>query len=116
MKAIICGGRDYHDSITALRVLNNARNRMGLDHVIEGGANGADKLARQWAQTYDIPCTTIPADWAKHGKAAGPIRNRAMLKESPDCVIAFPGGKGTRHMMKVAQEAGVRVILWSDLA
>jgi hypothetical protein len=51
------------------------------------------------------------ADWATHGKRAGPIRNIKMLdEEKPRVVIAFPGGAGTANMMKIGREAGVPVV------
>jgi hypothetical protein len=34
-----------------------------------------------------------------------------MLAENPDLVVAFPGDSGTRHMVLIAEEAGVRVIV-----
>ena len=50
----------------------------------------------------------FPADWAKHGKAAGPIRNAEMLTEFlPDYIVAFPGGKGTADMLRKAEKARV---------
>ena len=57
-----------------------------------------------------------PANWKKHGRAAGPIRNKQMLEEAkPDLVIAFPGGAGTANMVKQAREAGVKVeIIYAD--
>jgi hypothetical protein len=34
-----------------------------------------------------------------------------MLREGkPDLVIAFPGGRGTAHMTRIALEAGLKVI------
>lgn len=53
----------------------------------------------------------FPADWDKYGKRAGYLRNVQMLDEGkPDLVVAFPGGKGTAMMVKLAKERGVRVI------
>lgn len=50
------------------------------------------------------------ADWDAHKKAAGPIRNKKMLTESqPHVIIAFKGGNGTAHMIKISKEAGVPV-------
>lgn len=49
------------------------------------------------------------SDWEKHGKAAGPIRNKKMA-EYADAVILFPGGKGTASMKKEAERAGI--IVW----
>jgi hypothetical protein len=46
-----------------------------------------------------IEVVACPADWEKHGKAAGPLRNEEMLIDyKPKRVIAFPGGKGTADM------------------
>jgi hypothetical protein len=47
-----------------------------------------------------MPVIAMPADWANHGKAAGPIRNRKMLDLKPDLVLAFhadlTNSKGTK--------------------
>jgi acyl-CoA synthetase (NDP forming) len=54
--------------------------------------------------------TSFPANWKKHGKSAGPIRNQLMLDVGkPDLVIAFPGGSGTADMIRRARKAGVPV-------
>lgn len=39
------------------------------------------------------------------------VRNRQMLEHEPDLVIAFPGGKGTADMIRVARKAGQKVVL-----
>jgi hypothetical protein len=33
-----------------------------------------------------------------------------MLKEAPDLVIAFPGGKGTADMIRKARKAGIQIV------
>lgn len=79
--------------------------------VIEGGAQGYDLCAKLWAQAHDIPVEEYQADWNKHGRGAGPVRNQHMIDEGkPDLVIAFPGGRGTADMVRRAKEAGVEVI------
>jgi hypothetical protein len=84
---------------------------MVIDVLIEGEAPGADTLAREWATEQGIPVERYPADWNRHGKAAGPIRNRRMLVEGkPDLVVAFPGGRGTANMISQAEAAGVKVL------
>jgi hypothetical protein len=41
---------------------------------------------------------------------AGPLRNYQMLEEGkPDLVVAFPGGGGTKDMVRRAVKAGVSV-------
>jgi hypothetical protein len=81
--------------------------------VIAGGARGADTLAVQEARARKppIPVRVYPADWRRHGKAAGPIRNQQMLDEgAPDLVLAFPGGGGTADMVRRARRAGLEVV------
>lgn len=79
--------------------------------IIHGGARGADSLAAYWAAHSGVPFETYQADWKQHGRGAGPIRNKRMLSEGkPDLVVAFPGGSGTAHMVRIAREAGVKVM------
>lgn len=111
MKAIVCGGRDYHDVYRICRILDAAVERLGLSAIVEGGSDGADLIARGWAKERGVPCQSFPADWQTEGRTAGPIRNRRMIHEArPDAVIAFPGGLGTADMVRQAKAAGIRVI------
>lgn len=110
-RVLVCGGRDYVNRNCAFQILDAAVERLGLSFVIEGGADGADQLARQWRVERGVRGETFLADWAAHGRAAGPLRNKAMLDEgAPDLVLAFPGGRGTTNMVKQAEARGVRVI------
>jgi hypothetical protein len=107
MKVLVTGGREYSDSSCVYRYLTQLKPTA----VIHGAATGADSLADAWAKHYAVPVTRYPADWRTHGRAAGPIRNQAMLDcERPDAVLAFPGGKGTADMVRRAERAGIRVI------
>jgi hypothetical protein len=110
MKAIICGGRDFRDWTRLSATLDALHAELHFDRVANGAAPGADTLAGSWARSRGIRTEAYPALWRTHGAAAGPIRNRKMLDvEKPDIVIAFPGGKGTANMVKLAKEAGVEV-------
>lgn len=110
--------------------------------VIEGQCpkGGADKFAETWCKnsplhgplidlkTFD-PVTyagrvapvvhlPFPADWNRHHKAAGPIRNRVMLEElnksQEKLVLAFhddlAASKGTADMCRISRKADVKVI------
>lgn len=82
--------------------------------IIQGGAKGADFLAKCWAKEKAVPCEEYPADWSL-GKQAGIIRNKRMLEEGkPDLVLAFPGGKGTANMIWQAVDAGIEVYIVGD--
>lgn len=111
MRVIVCGGRDYADAATLVRVLDDLARAHSVEAVIEGNARGADQMAGFWARKRRIPNLKFNADWQRHGKAAGAIRNQEMLdKGKPDLVIAFPGGKGTADMVNRARVAGIGVI------
>lgn len=111
MKVLVCGGRDYADKVRLFAVLDHYNEELGFEILVHGAARGADRLAGEWADERGIEVRRYPADWNKHGKSAGPIRNREMVeKESPDLVVAFPGGSGTRDMVKVATHNGITVI------
>ena len=111
MRVLVCGGRDFHDKEFLFRTLDRFHNQYHFEVVIQGEAKGADLLAKEWAESRLVSCWCFPADWAKHGKRAGYLRNIEMLeKGQPDLVIAFPGGRGTDHMKSIARKAGVSVI------
>lgn len=106
MRLLVCGGRHYHDEARVYATLD----RLKPKTIIEGGATGADLLAQAWAIDNEVDCETYFAEWKKHGRAAGAIRNARMLSEGkPDLVVAFPGGKGTADMVRRAQVAGIKV-------
>lgn len=110
MKILVCGGRDFDDYellYTTLDLITYGQNDV---IIIEGDARGADKMAGQWAKERGHRLEVFPAEWGKFGNRAGPIRNQQMLNEGPDLVIAFPGGRGTAHMVGISKKAGVKVI------
>jgi len=112
MRVIVCGGRDYSDSLAVERELDALFCAAPMDTmiVIQGAAKGADELARAWAHRRLVEWKNYPADWRAHGKAAGPMRNQRMIDDGrPDLVLAFPGGRGTADMTRRAQAAGVPV-------
>lgn len=110
MRVLVCGGRKFADCELVWRTLDQMQAEHGPLTIIQGGATGADFLAREWAYKQKRGgLINVPADWEQHGKSAGPIRNKAMLKENPDLVIAFVGGNGTANMVRQAEKAGLEV-------
>jgi hypothetical protein len=110
VKLLVCGGRDYQDINRVMRVLDNIHEKCGITEIIHGAAKGADSLAGQWARKNGIKETAVPANWDLYGRRAGPLRNEEMLLLAPDGVVAFPGGRGTAHMARIAEEAGIKVM------
>lgn len=111
---LVCGGRDYRDTSKVRTILDGFAHDKGPIILVQGGASGADELARQWARRQNESTLhwmiNDPADFKSLGRKAGPIRNQRMLDEhQPDIVIAFPGGRGTDDMVRRAEKAGVPV-------
>lgn len=111
MKILVCGGRDFLDKELLDRTLDEISMQAECRVcIIHGDSRGADKLAGQWADVRGVPVMVFPANWQKFGRSGGPIRNEWMLKwGEPDLVVAFPGGRGTANMVKLAVEAAVAV-------
>jgi hypothetical protein len=111
MRVLICGGRDFSDKDFIFSSLDKLHEKHHISHIITGGALGADFFAHKWASSRRCDITIFPANWKKYGKKAGALRNIQMLEDGePELVIAFPGGKGTEHMKKIARKAGIEVV------
>lgn len=78
--------------------------------VVEGGARGADKIGREWAKLHNIPYKTFPADWDKHKRVAGFIRNSEMAEYATHCIALWDGvSRGTKHMIDTAEKKGLKL-------
>lgn len=115
MKLLVCGGRDYLDRKALFSILDmmNYDGDHGnlISEIVQGGARGADRLAKEWAEVRGVRMTEFPAKWNLYGKRAGYIRNVEMADYRPDRVLAFPGGKGTAMMIKIAKERNIPVTI-----
>ena len=117
------GGRDLawpHQRVAAELL---ARSGGRLVHLLlHGGARGADAAIARAAHQLGWSALVLPAEWRRHGRAAGPIRNRQLLAlavakaeahTSPGVstsvlVVAFPGGSGTASLVREARRLASR--------
>lgn len=130
MRVLVCGGRTFgempdvsgltpeqvraverrakEERALVYRTLSALRPKPTL--VIEGGADGADRIAERWCHSTGTPFMCFPANWEQWGPAAGPMRNAMMITQGkPELVVAFPGGRGTANMVRKAKSARIRV-------
>jgi hypothetical protein len=114
MKLLVCGGRKFWDVDLICDVLEAVHKKRKITLLIHGDASGADRIAGEWARSSGIHACAVQALWPfykdQRPNPAGPIRNEAMLMLQPDGVVAFPGGAGTAHMVRIAKEAGLKVM------
>ena len=109
MKTIIAGGRNY--SITEF---DEARlDSLRITEVVCGCARGADAGGEIWARKRGIPVKRFPADWDRLGRGAGFARN-CQMAEYAEALVAFPGGNGTDHMVRMALAAELTVWDWRE--
>ena len=112
-RVIVCGSRHWQDrEAIADRLYDLSADSDNLNCVVvHGGAAGADRIAAQEALKLGLLVEAHPARWEKHGKAAGPIRNREMGSLGAVLCIAFWDGRsqGTRDMIEVAGQNGIPV-------
>lgn len=110
MRLLVCGGRSYSNMLNVMATLDDYHKHFKIDVLIQGGAKGADALAKLWAQNNGIPTITMDANWDFYAKKAGSTRNGWMIEHArPDEVIAFPGGPGTVDMCRQAEQNNIKV-------
>ena len=126
LKVIIAGGRDFgnrqlenHDPDVkwnakcynqVLSVVQDYLEHHEIKEIVCGQAAGADTMGEMVAKELDIPVNYFPAEWHKHGRGAGFVRNQQMADHS-DVLLAFWDGssKGTNGMIHDALHAGLEV-------
>ncbi len=106
----VCGGRNFDNRHLLARTMMD----LGVDSfdvVVQGGANGADRLAKEWHESNNSGVAiTVHANWNHQGKAAGFKRNGVIAALPLTFLVAFPGGNGTANMVALAKRRGIDVI------
>lgn len=115
IRLIVAGSRSFTDAAFAFRKLDAlTANMAGPITVISGHARGGDAIGEQWAAARGHAVDVYAADWNRHGKAAGPMRNSDMVAAATHAVFFWDGrSRGTADCIRKAKEAGlaVRVVM-----
>lgn len=78
-----------------------------LTEVVSGNARGIDSLGAAWAERREIPVKLFPANWSKHGKSAGIIRNREMALYADGALVLWDGkSRGSKNMYETMRGLG----------
>lgn len=108
MKVVIAGSRSITDYETVRLAVRESG--FSITEVVSGGAAGVDRLGERYAFDWDIPLKRFPADWSKHGKAAGAIRNGEMSRYAQALIAIHDGeSRGTADMIRQAKKEGLLV-------
>ena len=114
-RVIIAGGREFQDyALVKQKCDYYLQNKLQTDTIVivSGHATGADSLGERYASEKGLSVELHPADWQRHGRAAGPIRNEEMASVA-DALIAFWDGqsRGTKNMIDTANAKGLKVAI-----
>lgn len=116
---LIAGSRTFDDRETFNRVTEEIIDGdEKFTVIVEGGAAGADMMAREYAETHGMKVEEFRPDWKQFGRAAGPKRNDLMvkfIKERNGVALYFWDGesKGTKQCIESARRKGVPVTIWN---
>ena len=108
MKVAIVGSRTWTDASSIHRYID----RLIAEHadltIVSGAAPGVDRIAAGYAVSMGLTVIEHHADWKRHGRTAGAIRNQAIVSDS-DAVVAFWDGvsRGTKITLDIARRKGI---------
>jgi hypothetical protein len=119
LRIIVCGSREVFNYEEHAKFLDYLHKKYEIIEIIQGGAMGADSVAKLWALKNGIDLVEFIYNTSK-GVSGGPRRNARQLNylKSQDvyktahriAVVAFPGTEGTADMKGRAEKSGVKVI------
>lgn len=115
-RILVTGSRDWQNR-TLIRTVLAEYTTPEAVLVVGDCPTGADDVARHvwglWPGGHvEIHC----AGWSVHGRAAGPIRNQAMVDSAADVCLAFirDGSKGATDCVARCRTAGIPVRVWTE--
>ena len=106
---MVCGSRSIKDKKWIFRCIEAYLKKENISDfsLIEGGANGVDQIAREWAMVRNIPVIEAKPEWNKYGIAAGIIRNHKMIEQADYVLILWDGAsRGTKSDIDFAIKLG----------
>lgn len=75
-----------------------------VKEIVSGGARGVDLAGESLALETHVPVKRFPAEWDKHGKGAGPIRNKQMAEYADALLLIWDGkSRGSANMKSEMQ-------------
>jgi hypothetical protein len=112
---IVAGSRDLihnqHCVVVANAIQQWISEHGPVTRVLCGDCRGADTFGRHWAETVGVSVLRYQPDWDRYGKAAGPFRNRAMVRDADGLVVVrYRDSRGSKNVLGLAQEKGIPIV------
>jgi hypothetical protein len=76
--------------------------------IVSGGAEGVDRWSVEIGESLGMKTLVFQADWQRHGRKAGPIRNVEIVSNIDELVAFWDGeSRGTLNTIVLATGAGL---------
>ena len=112
MRVIVTGDRYWEDK----EIIEEELSKLPKDTTIIQGEcsfGGVDRFAKEIAFDLGFDVIGYYSNWIKNKESADFIRNRKMLNEDPDLVLAFHNNikksRGTKDCIEQAKQRGISV-------
>lgn len=123
MKLIIAGSRNFNLTNDPIATADGDCGNIGriiyhllgdkvqeVTEIISGTSGTIDINGELWGSLFDKKITRFPANWDKHGRAAGPIRNRKMAEYADALMLIWDGkSRGSASMKREAEKVGIPI-------
>lgn len=121
MKVLVTGSRNWSDVGSVYLWLDRCVVPGQPFTLYHGGCRtGADAIADSWARRRGFQVVVVPANWKKYGRAAGPLRNKAMVETyGPDVdwflVFSRDRSSGTentlQHIYNLSRKSSSNIVI-----
>lgn len=107
MKVAVIGSRTFTDK----KLLEEELDKLNIELLISGGAQGADTLAENYARERNISVLIFKPDYQRHGKGAPLVRNKEIVNHA-EIIVAFwdKKSRGTKFTVDYAKNKQLPVI------
>jgi len=109
-KVIFTGCRNWTDEAMVHEVLFRIYSKHDNLKVIVGDCKtGVDRIVLEWCKSRCINHKVFCAEWIRHGKRAGPLRNSDMVNYGADMCVGFVSetSRGTLDCLSQAIQSGI---------
>lgn len=113
MRLAVVGSRGFEDFDKFVQILDTIQDVTGFDVIVSGGAEGADKMARYYAEVNNIELKEHIPIWETYNektkkmdynRGAGFVRNVEIWNDATYGVAFWDGkSKGTAHSFDIAR-------------
>jgi hypothetical protein len=113
---LICAGsrdlvRDTHCVVVAQAIEEWIWRHGQVTAILCGECRGADAFGKHWAETVGVPVISYRPDWERYGKAAGPFRNDAMVRDAHGlALVRFPDSVGSADVLRKSRVKGMPIV------